>query len=68
VVFRANLWKKSSPMTSIQDSQREQEHIFFDQIIVNRVKLIKVMKRSPGTADQLSKFLVISCDVRCTVL
>ncbi|CAI6357524.1 unnamed protein product [Macrosiphum euphorbiae] len=53
LVNQGNLLKKSSPMTSIQDSQREQERIFFDQIIVNHVKPIKGVKVSPGTPDQL---------------
>ncbi|XP_060855881.1 SANT and BTB domain regulator of class switch recombination-like [Metopolophium dirhodum] len=53
LINQGNLWKKSSPMTSIQDSQREQERIFFDQIIVNHVKSIKGVKGSPGTPDQL---------------
>ncbi|XP_015369824.1 PREDICTED: uncharacterized protein KIAA1841 homolog [Diuraphis noxia] len=52
-INQENLWKNSSTMTSIQDSQREQEYIFFDQIAVNHVKSIKVVKRSSGTPDQL---------------
>jgi len=69
VVFRENLGEESSPMTSIQDLQREQESFFFDQTMVNDVKPIKGVKGSPGTSDQISKFLCNnSCDVNQIVL
>lgn len=59
MVFSGNLWSSSktlSPMTSIQDLQREQESIFFNQITVKHKTSSKGVKSSPGTPDQLSKF------------
>ncbi|KAL4135975.1 hypothetical protein QTP88_007549 [Uroleucon formosanum] len=53
LINQGNLWKNSSPMTSIQDSQREQDRIFFDQITVNHFKSIQRTKGSNGTPDQL---------------
>ncbi|XP_025191196.1 uncharacterized protein KIAA1841 homolog [Melanaphis sacchari] len=52
LINQENLWKKQSPMTSIQDSQREQESLFFDQITVNLIKSRKGEKGLLGTPDQ----------------
>ncbi|XP_027842141.1 SANT and BTB domain regulator of class switch recombination-like isoform X2 [Aphis gossypii] len=49
---QGSFWKTQSPMTSIQDSQREQESLFFDQITVSLVKSRKGENGLPGTPDQ----------------
>jgi len=66
MIFRGSFWKTQSPMTSIQDSQREQESLFFDQITVSLVKSRKGEKGLPGTPDQpCSKFLSRKLSLYC---